>query len=187
MNLQAILYGEASVDMIVSCKDGGISHVNMNIPKPSLSALVGSFNIQSTLGQREVRNSLAMNARRALDLEANSLVTKRAKQLGRVQIGLEPGDGGKELVHIPTNFSWKPAMNKELMAVETEITDILEGVQPDLKMDAKTKSKLLKCIISALDRCKKSKCSLSSNVAARILAVLIGMSSVQHLYLISWQ
>jgi len=170
---QAILYGEALVDMIVSCKDGGILHVNMNIPKPSLSALVGSFNIQSTLGDREVRNILAMNARRALDLEANSAVTTRTKQLGRVQIGVEPGDGGNELVHVPTKFSWKPAMNKELMSVETEITDILEGVHPDLKMDAKTKSKLLKCIIGALDRCKKSKCSLSSNVAARILAVLI--------------
>ncbi|KAI8103661.1 hypothetical protein M9435_004995 [Picochlorum sp. BPE23] len=170
---QAILYGEALVDMIVSCKDGGILHVNMNIPKPSLSALVGSFNIQSTLGDREVRNILAMNARRALDLEANSVGTTRTKQLGRVQIGVEPGDGGNELVHVPTKFSWKPAMNKELMSVETEITDILEGVHPDLKMDAKTKSKLLKCIIGALDRCKKSKCSLSSNVAARILAVLI--------------
>ncbi|KAI8103129.1 hypothetical protein M9434_005914 [Picochlorum sp. BPE23] len=170
---QAILYGEALVDMIVSCKDGGILHVNMNIPKPSLSALVGSFNIQSTLGDREVRNSLAMNARRALDLEANSVGTTRTKQLGRVQIGVEPGDGGNELVHVPTKFSWKPAMNKELVSVETEITDILEGVHPDLKMDAKTKSKLLKCIIGALDRCKKSKCSLSSNVAARILAILI--------------
>eukprot|EP00889_Picochlorum_renovo_P003131 jgi/Picre1/30161/NNA_005530.t1 len=143
---QAIFYGEALVDMIVSCKDGGILHVNMNIPKPSLSALVGSFNIQSTLGDREVRNSLAMNARRALDLEANSVGTTRTKQLGRVQIDVEPGDGGNELVHVPTKFSWKPAMNKELISVKTEITDILEGVHPDLKMDAKTKSKLLKIL-----------------------------------------
>ena len=185
--MQAILYGEASVDVIVSCKEGGILHANMSIPKPSLSTLVGSFNIQSTLGQREGRNSLAMNARRALDLEANSLVTARTKQLGRVQIGLEPGDGGNELVHVPARLSWKPAMNKELTSVEAEITDILESVHTDLKMDAKTKSKLLKCIISALDRCKKANCALSSNIAARILAVLIGMLTCQDLHVLLWQ
>lgn len=162
--------------MIVSCNNDGILHANMNIQKPALSTLVGSLNIQSTFGQGEVRNSLAMNARRALDLEANSLVMAKTKQLGRVQISLEPGEGRNDLVHTPAKLSWEPAMNKKLLAVESEIIAILEDIDNGLKMDAKTKSKLLKSIITGLDQCKKSKCSLSSNVAARVLFHLIGTS-----------
>jgi len=171
---QAIICGEETVDVCLSLGGLRVIRIAADVPKATLSSVVGSMSIQNTVkGNESIKlNPLALNARLVLDW--NSLTEmSESKRLGRVKIAVIPREDFG-WVKPASKVIWEPSINEEFEQQEKKLASMVRT--KGKRHDAKWKSDFLKAVTLGLSMCKKSHVSFSSEISAGILTTLIGTS-----------
>lgn len=158
--------------MCLSLGDSRVIRIAADVPKATLSSVVGSMSIQNTVkGNESIKlNPLAQNARLVLDWDSLTEMNE-SKRLGKVKIGVIPREGFG-WVKPASKVIWEPSINEEFEQQEKKLASMVRA--KGKRHDAKGKSEFLKAVTLGLSMCKKSDASFSSEISAGILTTLIG-------------
>lgn len=171
--------GEESVDVCLALESSRVIRISADIPKATLTSVVGSLCIQNTVKENESTklNPLALNARLALDHD-NLAEINESKRLGKVKINLTPREGFG-WIQPAAALTWEPSINPEFEEYEKTLASLVRALAKGGKHDAKSKSEFLKAVTLGLNKCKILDVSFSSEISAGILVALIGTFDVE--------
>lgn len=170
--LQAIMFGEESVDVCLAIQGSRVIKIAADVPKATLASVVGSMCIQNTVAGNESAklNPLALNARLVLDSDSLGKMNE-SKSLGKVAIDVTPREGFG-WVKPASKVIWEPSINEEFEQHEKKLASMVRT--RGKRHDSKSRSEFLKAVTIGLSMCKKSDVSFSGEISAGILTTLIG-------------
>lgn len=172
--LQAFVTGETSIGIYLAIKDSRVIQITADVPKVSLSSVVGSMCIQNNVRGNESAklNKLALHAKIVLDPDSQAVLNE-SKRLGKVTVQLHPGEMFG-LVQPVNDFIWKPSIDSQFEEHEKKLASILRDMSKEGSKNSKSKTEFLKAVALGLEKCKKMHVSFSGELSARLLATLIG-------------